>query len=241
MNGGPLFVQTDGLRQFSQTHTEIAAGVSQLLGGAPTVAGVETSHGQIAFAVQNALSDLLGARQGTLQTTAKSGDKIAELLGKAAAAYDKGDERSAGKLKATMEGAGDPSGGGGGGGGASPASGASGASGATGAIGQVLGQLGQLGQMGQQGSGAMQGLTQGLQQIPQQVMQGVQQIVEAATGAGGPEGPGPEGSAPGEPNAGPGIVPDDRLPDDGAPTPEPEPNAGPGIVPPAALTRPQQV
>ncbi|WP_197376573.1 ESX-1 secretion-associated protein [Mycolicibacterium baixiangningiae] len=193
MNGGPLSVQTDGLRQFSQTHTEIAAGVSQLLGGAPTVAGVETSHGQIAFAVQNALNDLLGARQGTLQTTAKSGDKIAELLGKAAAAYDKGDERSAGKLKATMEGAGDPSGGGGGGGGAS---------GATGAIGQVLGQLGQLGQMGQQGSGAMQGLTQGLQQIPQQVMQGVQQIVEAATGAGGPEGP-----APGEPDAGPGIVP----------------------------------
>lgn len=99
MTGGPLFVQTERLRQFSQTHTEIAAGVSQLLGGAPTVAGVETSHGRIAFAVQNALTDLLGARQGTLQTTAKSGDKLAELLGKAATAYDKGDERSAGKLK----------------------------------------------------------------------------------------------------------------------------------------------
>ncbi len=106
MTGGPLFVQTEGLRQFSQTHTEIAAGLSQLVGGAATVAGVETSHGQIAFAVQNALGGLLAARQGTLETTAKSGDKIAELLRKAAAAYDNGDERSAGKLNAAIEEAG---------------------------------------------------------------------------------------------------------------------------------------
>ncbi|BBY14684.1 ESX-1 secretion-associated protein [Mycolicibacterium litorale] len=208
MTGGPLFVQTDGLRQFSQTHAEIAAGVAQLVSGAPTVAGVETSHGQIAFAVQNALSGLLGARQGTLQTTAKSGDKIAELLGKAAAAYDKGDERSAGKLKATMEGAGGPADGAGGG--ASPASSTSGASGATGAVGQVLGQLGQLGQMGQQGSGAVQGLVQGLQQVPQQVMQGVQQIVEAATGAA--EGGGE--AATGEPQAEPEpAAPAESAPD----------------------------
>ncbi len=99
MIGGPLLVQTEGLRQFSQTHVQIAAGVSQLTGGAPTVTGVEASHGQIAFAVQKALGGLLDARQGTLQTTAESGDKIAELLGNAAAAYEKGDERSAGKLK----------------------------------------------------------------------------------------------------------------------------------------------
>lgn len=110
MTGGPLFVQTEGLRQFSQTHTEIAAGLSQLVGGAATVAGVETSHGQIAFAVQNALGGLLAARQGTLETTAKSGDKIAELLRKAAAAYDNGDERSAGKLNAAIEEAGGPGG-----------------------------------------------------------------------------------------------------------------------------------
>ena len=118
MTGGPLFVQTEGLRQFSQTHAEIAAGVSQLIGGAPTVTGVEVSHGQIAFAVQKALGGLLDARQGTLQTTAKSGYKIAESLRKAAAAYEKGDERSAGKLKAAMEQAGDRGG---------PASGAGGA------------------------------------------------------------------------------------------------------------------
>ncbi|WP_231737410.1 ESX-1 secretion-associated protein [Mycobacterium sp. IS-1742] len=103
MTGRPLFVQTDGLRQFSEKHAEIAAGVSRLIGGAPTVASVEASHGQIAFAVQNALGTLLAARRGTLQTTADSGDKIAELLRKAATAYDKGDERSAGKLKAAMD------------------------------------------------------------------------------------------------------------------------------------------
>ncbi|KUI30079.1 hypothetical protein AU195_03415 [Mycobacterium sp. IS-1496] len=185
MTGGPLFVQTDGLRQFSEKHAEIAAGVSQLMGGSPTVAGVETSHGQVAFAVQNALGTLLGARQGTLQTTANSGDKIAELLRKAAAAYDKGDERSAGKLKAAMgdAGAGTPPNASG------PASGgANAAGGATGAIAQMLGQLGQFGQSGQQGSGAMQGIAQAAQQIPQQVMQGVQQIVESATGAAGETG-----------------------------------------------------
>jgi hypothetical protein len=188
MTGGPLFVQTEGLRQFSKTHAEIAAGVSQLVSRAPAVSGVETSHGQIAFAVQNALTGLLGARQGTLETTARSGDKLAELLGKAATAYDKGDERSAGKLKSTIEGAGGPAGGAGGG-----------------AIGQVLGQLGQLGQMGQQGSGTLQGIAQAAQQLPQQVMQGVQQIVEAATGVAGAESeqaPVPE-SRDGEPPATP--------------------------------------
>jgi hypothetical protein len=213
MTGGPLFVQTDGLRQFSQTHAEIAAGVSALIGGAPTVSGVETSHGQIAFAVQNALTDLLGARQGTLQTTARSGDKIAELLGKAAAAYEKGDERSAGKLRAAMEEAGGP-GGPASGGASAGGGGASAGGGATGAIGQVLGQLGQLGQMGQQGSGVMQGVAQAAQQIPQQVMQGVQQIVEAATGAG-------EAGAEGGADAERAPVPEDRGGEPAAATPPP--------------------
>ncbi|TFV54487.1 ESX-1 secretion-associated protein, partial [Mycobacterium sp. PS03-16] len=175
MNGGPLSVQTEGLRQFSRTHSEIAAGVTQLLGGAPTAASLEATHGQIAFAVQNALKDVLGARQGTLQTTARSGDKISELLQKAASAYDKGDEQSAGKIKGTMEGAGAPGGGAQGGAG-NPASAA------TGALGQMMGQVGQ---MGQQVGGSVQGLAQGLAQVPQQIMQGVQGIVQSATGAAG--------------------------------------------------------
>ncbi|KUI30755.1 ESX-1 secretion-associated protein [Mycobacterium sp. GA-2829] len=179
MTGGPLSVRTDGLRQFSQTHTEIASSIAGLLGGGANISGVEATHGQIAFSVQNALSNLLGSRQGALQTTARSGDKIAELLRKAAAAYDKGDEQSAAKLRAAIEAAGGPAAGAG----ASPASAASGASGAAGALGPLMGQLGQLGQLGQQGSGAVQGLAQGLQQVPQQVMQGVQQIVQAATAA----------------------------------------------------------
>jgi hypothetical protein len=195
MTGGPMSVQTDGLRQFSQTHADIASQVTALLGGAPTAAGVEQTHGPIAMAVQNALNDVLGARSGSLKNTATSGDTIAGLLRKAAQMYDEGDRAGAEKMKAAAqamaEGQGGPGAGGATGGAAGAATGAaaSGAGGGgaagmvgqlTSALGQAMGSLGGLGQGGQQGGGAMQGL----QQLPQQVMQGVQQIVEAATGAG---------------------------------------------------------
>ena len=101
---GNLFVQTDGLRTFSQTHADIAAGLSQLIGAAaPAAAGVETSHGPIASAVSAALGELLGARQGTIQTTATSGNTISELLQKAAQAYEQGDQKGAATLRAAAE------------------------------------------------------------------------------------------------------------------------------------------
>jgi Excreted virulence factor EspC, type VII ESX diderm len=95
---GNLFVQTDGLRNFSQTHADIAAGLSQLTGVAAT--GVETSHGPIAAAVSAALGDVLGARDGTIQTIANSGSTISDLLQKAAQMYQQGDEKGAATLKA---------------------------------------------------------------------------------------------------------------------------------------------
>ncbi len=59
MSDGNLFVQTDGVRNFSQTHADIAAGLSQLIGAdAPAAARVKTSHGPIASAVSAALSEL---------------------------------------------------------------------------------------------------------------------------------------------------------------------------------------
>ena len=101
---GNLFVQTDGLRTFSQTHADIASGLSQLTSAAaPAVAGVETSHGPIASAVSAALGELLGARQGTIQTTAASGNTISELLQKAAQAYEQGDQKGAETLRAAVE------------------------------------------------------------------------------------------------------------------------------------------
>lgn len=175
MSGGPLSVHTDGLRQFSQTHSEIASGVSALLSGAPTAAGVEQTHGPIAMAVQNALNDVLGARSGSLKNTATSGDTIAGLLRKAAQMYDDGDRAGAEKMKATAEAMAAGQGAQGAGGGAGGVVGQ-----LTGALTQAVGSLGQLAQGGQQGGGAGGGLGQ----LPQQVMQGVQQIVQAATGAG---------------------------------------------------------
>ncbi|MCK0173097.1 MULTISPECIES: ESX-1 secretion-associated protein [Mycobacteriaceae] len=100
---GPLNVQTDGLRQFSQTHSDVASRVSQLVSGAPTAAGVETTHGPIASAVQSALSDVLGSRTGSLQNTATSGNTISGLLRKAAQMYDDGDREGAAKVRAAAE------------------------------------------------------------------------------------------------------------------------------------------
>ena len=189
---GPMIVQTDGLRQFSQTHADIASRVSQLVSGSPSATGVETTHGPIAMAVQSALSDVLGSRTGTLQNTATSGTTISGLLAKAAQMYDDGDRDGAATIRAAVQALadrsqGDPAFGAAGanaGGAAGSAAGAGAGAGAAGqaagALSQMMGQVGQLGQMGQQASGAMAGM----QQVPQQVMQGVQQIVEAASGAG---------------------------------------------------------
>ncbi|MCW2685638.1 MAG: hypothetical protein JWR37_528 [Mycobacterium sp.] len=197
MSGDPLYVQTDGLRSFSQTHSEVVAGLSQLMGAAaPAAAGVETTHGPIAAAVSAALSDLLGARQSTLQTTANSGNTLSELLQRAAQAYEDGDKRgasamvSAAEAMANADGAGGAAvaAGGAAGAGAGAANAAApGGGGAGDAMGQVISQMGQqagqLGQMAQSVAQPLQGLAQPLQQLPQQVMQGAQHFVEKATQA----------------------------------------------------------
>ena len=190
---GNLFVQTDGLRTFSQTHADIASGLSQLTSAAaPAVAGVETSHGPIASAVSAALGELLGARQGTIQTTATSGNTISELLQKAAQAYEQGDQKGAETLRAAAEAMDDANSANAPGGSSAvgiptaaaasaPAADAGGAGSQM--MGQMLGQLGQVGQqvgqMAQAAGAPLQALAQPLQQVPQQVMQGVQQASQA--------------------------------------------------------------
>src|SRR5689334_7476411 len=93
-------VQTDGVRSYSQIHDQVAAGLSQLTSGAAEALRVQNSHGTIASAVSTALSGVLGSRQGTMQTTATSANTISELLQKAAALYEQGDQQGAEKLKA---------------------------------------------------------------------------------------------------------------------------------------------
>ena len=177
---GNLFVESDGLRNFSQTHADIAAGLSQLTGAA---ADVGASHGAIASAVNAALGNVLGARDGMIQTTAISGSTISELLQKAAQMYVQGDEKGADALKAAaaalQEGANAPST-------RSPGSATSAAAAGGDMLGQLLGQLGQVGQMAAAAGAPLQALSQPLQQLPQQVMQGVQQAVQKAGQAGEP-------------------------------------------------------
>lgn len=173
----PLHVQTDGVLNYSQLHSDVAAGLSGLAD--VDGSGVETSHGQIASAVSTALSQVLAGRQSTLGVTSTAASTISDLLQKAAQAYAAGDQQGAERLRAAadvLEGK-EPTGRSGG----APTSGGGSTGGDT--VGQVLGQVGQqVGQLAQSIAQPLQGLAQGLQQIPQQIMQGVQQ---AGQGLGG--------------------------------------------------------
>ena len=185
----PLFVQTDGVRNYSELHSQVVSGLSGLTGAEGT--GVQNSHGAIASAVSGALSNVLGGRGSTLGVTSTSASTIADLLQKAAGAYAAGDEEGASRLKAAadaLEGKGGPAGSGAGAPGA-PGAGGPGSPAAAGGdmmgqMGQVMGQVGQqVGQLAQSITAPLQGLAQGLQQGAQQVMQGVQQATQQASQA----------------------------------------------------------
>ncbi|KUI14076.1 hypothetical protein AU193_08595 [Mycobacterium sp. GA-1285] len=190
-----LFAQTDGLRSSASIHDRVATSLSQVLGdGAPEASGVQTSHGQIAAAVGTALSSVLDARLGTMQSAAHTGETISELLRKAAQMYEQGDRDGAETLRAAAEmledqwdTQGSASGSAAGAGGlvdgaatlagvGAPANGAASAPGGDQMVGQLLGQVGQqVGQLVGSTTAPLLGLAQGLQQVPQMIAQGVQQ------------------------------------------------------------------
>ncbi len=203
----PLFVQTDGVLNYSKLHSQVAAGLSGLAG--TDGAGVQNSHGAIASAVSTALHSALHERTGAVGATSTSASTISDLLQKAAHAYTAGDEEGASRLHAAvaaLEGrAGSPDSGAGAqvGPGTRAANGAAGSPGADamGQMGQIMGQIGQqVGQLAQLVTAPLQGLAQGLQQVPQQILQGVQQAAPAGHTAS----------------------PDAGLPDAGTPAEKPE-------------------
>ncbi len=180
-------VQTDGVRNYAQTHADVNSG----LVGLPAVdgAGVNTSHGVIAASVGTALGSALSGRGGAMGATSTSASTISDLLQQAARAYAGGDEEGGRRLRAAAD-ALDGRQPGAAGTGAAGAAGAGGAD-AMGQMGQIMGQVGQqVGQLAQSVTAPLQGLAQGLQQVPQQIMQGVQQAVQAAGGAGASGGAG---------------------------------------------------
>jgi hypothetical protein len=61
---------------------------------------VASTHGTIGFGMQAALKELLGARLGSLKTTAGGGDAIAEMLRTAAREYDGVDDDGAQRIGA---------------------------------------------------------------------------------------------------------------------------------------------
>lgn len=176
-------VQTDGVRNYAQTHSDVNSG----LVGLPALdgTGVNNSHGAIAASVSTALGSALSGRGGAMGATSTSASTISDLLQQAARAYAGGDEEGGRRLRAAADALdGRQPGAGGAAAGAAGAAGAGGAD-AMGQMGQIMGQVGQqVGQLAQSVTAPLQGLAQGLQQVPQQIMQGVQQAVQAAGGAG---------------------------------------------------------
>jgi hypothetical protein len=237
-----LYLSPGGMRGISQSHSDVATRLSQLLGSAPGASVVESTHGHIADAVYTALGLTLPSREATMGITQTASQTISDLVSKALQLYEQGDAEGAAKLRAAAEvlkaeqegqgGADGPTAGSrssdgaegsgatsfGTSGSAGNGSGGSGTGGAN-TAGQLAGQVGQ--QVAQFGQVLAQSV-QGLAQIPQQVMQGVQGIVAAAVGAGGTGGsPGdkadPDGKSDGDGKARPGDESEgERPPDDKA-------------------------
>lgn len=244
MSQDNLFLQTEGLRSFAQSHADVVSGLTGLLNSATGASGVQTTHGAIASAVHTALSSALGNRHGSMQNVVKGGRNLAESLQAAAHSYEQVDQRSGQRARAAGEAIADPRGTapGSSGGGSAPGGGAAGAgggaaAGGTGAgiAGQVVGQVGQVGsQLAQAAAGVFKGGqgggggggSKGLQQLVQPLMQGAQQIVQTAKQHGG-HGQGGQaegasdkqgGAAAGE-DSSPGKAPTERttLVSDGSP------------------------
>lgn len=103
MSQDDLFLQTDGLRSFAQSHTDVVSGLTGLLNSAPGASGVQITHGAIASAVHTALSSALGARRGSMQNVVNVGRNLAESLQAAAHSYEQVDQRSGQKAQAAAE------------------------------------------------------------------------------------------------------------------------------------------
>lgn len=159
---------------------EVSGQVSSFKGSFAGPSDLASSHGAIGFPMQNAFDGASSARAGALGATQVAAGRMAQLLGEASQAYQRGDVAAGDRLRAqaeAIEGAGSP---------ASARGAADPASSASGGAGQMVGQFSQLaGQMAQSITQPLQGLTEAMTQVPQQVMQGVQGIVESATQAAG--------------------------------------------------------
>nr|MCH9700417.1 ESX-1 secretion-associated protein [Actinomycetes bacterium] len=91
--GEPLSIDTDGVRSLGDIHGRVAASLGSLAAGTPESAGVASSHGTIADAVNTALTAALGSRSESITATGRSAETLSALLHQAALAYEHGDQR----------------------------------------------------------------------------------------------------------------------------------------------------
>lgn len=98
MSDGLFRVETTELRSKAQVHAEIAERLSSMIAPPSSTTGVATSHGSIASNVSDALDEALAARAEALRATSRESEQLADLLLRAAQAYDAADEQSARRL-----------------------------------------------------------------------------------------------------------------------------------------------
>lgn len=87
----PLGVDTDGVRSRGEIHARVAGALAALCAGSPESAGVEKSHGTIADRVTTALAAALDERSRAMSAGQRSAENLAELLHRAASAYERDD------------------------------------------------------------------------------------------------------------------------------------------------------
>ena len=162
----PLHIDAAGMLSRSEVHGAVSEALRRLH---PGDISLDATHGAVASPVSSALTAALGRRSDILQSTATSGQQIAELLQGAAEAYRVGDEE-AGRQLLTAAQAIEP--GMGSAAAAAPVTAPaapaapSGADAGAGQLGQVLGQI------VQSVTQPIQGLVQALGQVPASLLGG---------------------------------------------------------------------
>lgn len=170
--GAPVNVDTGDIRSYAHTHAAAATALGAMTA---TDSGVQSTYGPIASPVSAALAEVLGVRQSTIAATSRAGSTLAELLQRAARAYESGDEQGGAALQAAAEALENPAA-------ATDAPAVADGAGPVGALaGQIGQQIAQLGQLAAQAVTApVQAMAQPLQQLPQQFAQGMQQAGQSA-------------------------------------------------------------
>ncbi|WP_343575679.1 type VII secretion target [Mycobacterium sp.] len=103
MSQDNLYTESEGLRSFAQTHSDVAAEMSRVIDPASYTVSVALSHGAIASGMHNALNGAIDARSGARTSLSEAGRALADSLRQAAHAYDGVDDGAASQLRSAAD------------------------------------------------------------------------------------------------------------------------------------------